>query len=67
MAGDAGRARRILTRRAARLTNRLLSPASMAFGFRKSFRVAPGLRLNVSRRSVGVGVGRRGATVSASR
>jgi hypothetical protein len=38
----------------------------MAFGFRKSFKVAPGLRLNVSRRSVGISAGRRGATVSAS-
>jgi hypothetical protein len=38
----------------------------MAFGFRKSIRLAPGVRMNLSRRSVGVSAGLRGAKVSAS-
>jgi hypothetical protein len=38
----------------------------MAFGFRKRKRIAPGLFMNLSRRGVGVSVGRRGATASSS-
>ena len=38
----------------------------MAFGFRKRRRIAPGISLNLSKRGVGVSVGRRGATVSRS-
>jgi hypothetical protein len=38
----------------------------MAFGFRKRKRIVPGLFMNLSRRGVGVSVGRRGATVSSS-
>ena len=36
----------------------------MGFGFRKSFKLAPGVRLNVGRRSTGVSVGPRGAKLS---
>ncbi|RDI75342.1 Protein of unknown function (DUF4236) [Gaiella occulta] len=36
----------------------------MAFGFRKSFKVAPGLRLNVSKRGPSLSAGPRGAKVS---
>lgn len=38
----------------------------MGFGFRKSFKIAPGARLNLSRRSTGVSVGPRGAKLSAN-
>jgi hypothetical protein len=38
----------------------------MPFGFRKSFKIAPGLRFNVSKRGVGISSGRRGMRVSAS-
>jgi Protein of unknown function (DUF4236) len=38
----------------------------MPLGFRKSFRLAPGLRVNLGKRSAGVSAGRRGARVSAS-
>jgi len=36
----------------------------MGFRFRKSFKVAPGLRVNLSKRGVGARVGRRGAGYS---
>jgi hypothetical protein len=38
----------------------------MGWGFRKSRKIAPGLRLNVSKRSLGLSAGRRGARVSAN-
>jgi Protein of unknown function (DUF4236) len=38
----------------------------MPFGFRKSIRLAPGVRLNLSRRSAGLSAGPRGAKASAS-
>jgi hypothetical protein len=38
----------------------------MSWGFRKSFRVGPGLRLNLGKRSAGLSLGRRGARVSAN-
>ncbi len=38
----------------------------MGFGFRKSKRIFPGLRLNFSKSGVGMSAGRRGATVSRS-
>jgi hypothetical protein len=38
----------------------------MPFGFRKSFKLAPGVRLNVSKRSIGLGAGPRGAKLSAN-
>lgn len=38
----------------------------MSIGFRKSFKLAPGVRVNLSRRSVGVSAGPRGAKVSAN-
>jgi hypothetical protein len=38
----------------------------MAFGFRKSFRLPRGVRLNLSKRSAGVSVGRRGARLTAN-
>jgi len=36
----------------------------MGFGFRKSKKIFPGVRLNFSKRGVGVSAGRRGGTVS---
>lgn len=36
----------------------------MGFRFRKSFKLAPGVRLNVSRRGLSTSLGRRGATVT---
>ena len=36
----------------------------MPFGFRKSVRLTPGVRLNLSKRSAGVSFGPRGAKVS---
>ena len=36
----------------------------MAFGFRKSKKIAPGIRLNLSKGGLGVSGGRRGASVS---
>jgi hypothetical protein len=36
----------------------------IGFGFRKSFKVMPGVRVNLSRRSAGVSAGPRGAKVS---
>lgn len=36
----------------------------MAFGYRKSFKIAPGLRVNLSKRGAGVSAGPRGAKVS---
>jgi hypothetical protein len=36
----------------------------MGFGFRKSFRIAPGVRLNVSKRGAGVSLGGKGFTHS---
>jgi hypothetical protein len=38
----------------------------MALGFRKSFKIVPGVRLNVSRRGAGLSAGPRGAKVSAN-
>ena len=38
----------------------------MGLGFRKSFKLAPGLRLNVSKRGFGVSAGPRGAKLSAN-
>jgi hypothetical protein len=38
----------------------------MAWGFRKSLKLAPGLRLNLGKRSAGVSLGPRGARVSAN-
>ena len=38
----------------------------MGWGYRKTRRIAPGVRLNLSRRSLGVSVGRRGARLSAN-
>jgi hypothetical protein len=38
----------------------------VGFGFRKSKSIFPGLRLNFSKRGIGVSGGRRGATVSRS-
>ena len=38
----------------------------MGFGFRKSKRIFPGFRLNLSKSGVGISAGRRGATVSRS-
>ncbi len=38
----------------------------MIFGFRKSMRIFPGLRVNFSKSGVGVSAGRRGATLSRS-
>lgn len=36
----------------------------MGFRFRKSFKVAPGIKLNVSKKSVGISMGTKGARVS---
>ena len=38
----------------------------MGFGFRKSFKIAPGVRLNVSSRGVGASVGVKGLRYSAN-
>jgi hypothetical protein len=38
----------------------------MAWGFRKSIKLAPGVRLNLGKRSAGVSVGRRGLRASAN-
>jgi hypothetical protein len=38
----------------------------MGFGFRKSIKLAPGVRLNLGRRSVGGSIGPRGAKLSAN-
>lgn len=38
----------------------------MGWGFRKTIRIAPGLRLNLGKRSAGLSLGRRGARVSAN-
>jgi uncharacterized protein DUF4236 len=38
----------------------------MGWGFRRSKKLMPGLRLNVSKRSLGLSAGRRGARVSAN-
>ena len=38
----------------------------MSWGFRKSIKLAPGIRLNLGKRSAGVSVGRRGARLSAN-
>jgi hypothetical protein len=38
----------------------------VSWGYRKSRRIAPGVRLNVSKRGFGVSVGPRGAKVSAN-
>ncbi len=38
----------------------------MGWMFRKSLRLAPGVRLNLSKRSAGVSVGPRGAKLSAN-
>jgi len=38
----------------------------VGFGFRKSFKVAPGLRLNASKRGLGLSAGPRGAKLSAN-
>ena len=38
----------------------------MPFGFRKSVKLIPGVRLNASRRSAGVSLGPRGAKLSAN-
>lgn len=39
----------------------------MGFRFRKSFKIAPGVRMNVSRRGVSTSLGGRGATVNLSK
>lgn len=36
----------------------------MGWGFRRSRRIGPGLRLNVSKRSLGLSAGKRGARMS---
>lgn len=36
----------------------------MGWGFRKSKKIGPGLRLNLSKRSIGISAGRRRARVS---
>jgi Protein of unknown function (DUF4236) len=38
----------------------------MGWGFRKSKRIFPGLRLNLSKSGIGFSAGRRGATISRS-
>jgi Protein of unknown function (DUF4236) len=38
----------------------------MPFGFRKSVRLAPGVRLNLGKRSAGISVGPRHAKLSAN-
>jgi hypothetical protein len=38
----------------------------MGFFFRKSLKIAPGLRLNLSRRGAGISAGPRGAKLSAN-
>ena len=38
----------------------------MAWGFRKSVKIAPGVRLNLGRRGVGLSAGPRGAKMSAN-
>jgi hypothetical protein len=38
----------------------------MGWGFRKSRRIGPGIRLNLGRRGVGVSVGGKGARTSVS-
>jgi uncharacterized protein DUF4236 len=38
----------------------------VAFGFRKSFKLAPGLRLNLGKRGLGLSAGPRGAKLSAN-
>jgi len=38
----------------------------VSWGFRKSVKLAPGLRLSLGRRSAGLSVGRRGARLSAA-
>ena len=38
----------------------------MGWGFRKTKRIAPGLRLNVGKRSLGLSIGGRGARLSAN-
>jgi hypothetical protein len=38
----------------------------MAWGFRKSVKLAPGVRLNLGKRGAGVSVGRRGVRASAN-
>ena len=38
----------------------------MSWGYRRSRRIAPGVRLNVSKRGIGLSVGPRGAKVSAN-
>jgi hypothetical protein len=40
--------------------------SDVGFGFRKSFRIAPGVRLNLSKRSAGLSVGPRGLKASAN-
>lgn len=36
----------------------------MAFGYRKSFKISPGLKVNLSRRGASVSAGPKGAKVS---
>ena len=38
----------------------------MGFRFRRSVKIAPGLRLNIGKKSVGISIGTRGAHVSAN-
>ena len=38
----------------------------MSWGYRRSRRIAPGVRLNVSKRGLGLSAGPRGAKVSAN-
>ena len=38
----------------------------MSWGFRKRIKLAPGLTLNLGKRSAGLSLGRRGARVSAN-
>lgn len=38
----------------------------MGFRFRRSVKIAPGVKLNIGKKSVGISVGTRGARVSAN-
>ena len=40
--------------------------SAMGFSFRKSFKLAPGVRLNVGKRSAGISAGPRGAKLGAN-
>jgi Protein of unknown function (DUF4236) len=53
-----------MTRRLADKARARDDPDSMGWRFRRSVKIAPGLRLNIGKRSVGASVGPRGAKVS---